>query len=84
MVRGCPLEGPYRPSKCPLCGGPSWKVIYFGLPVLICADEECSCMFGFWSRIASWLPYNGWMMTYDGAYLPALWHWLTGAAVEDE
>lgn len=64
-------------KKCPLCGSGSMKIIYYGLPMRFCEDEACNCMFGFWSFVAGHLPFNGFIMVYDGAYLPALWHWLT-------
>ena len=64
-------------KKCPLCKGKTDKVIYYGLPVRFCQDEECSCMFGFWDLIVQYLPYNGVTMYYEGPYLLALWYWLT-------
>jgi len=71
-------------NSCPICGKGHIKVIYFGLPVKLCEDEECSCMFGFWSHIAQYLPYNGWLMQYDGNYWIALYHWLKGSWCEDD
>lgn len=64
------------------------RVIYFGLPMWLCAGDDCHCVFGFWSAVAGWLPIasedeNGEpafsFMPYDGWYLPALWLWLKGA-----
>lgn len=74
-------------AACPLCGASdAAKVIYLGLPMRLCA---CSCLYGFWSFVADWLPIVSedegsepvWaFMAYDGGYLRALWVWLTGGA----
>lgn len=63
--------------KCPLCktDRPD-KVIYFGFPVLLCQDIECNCMFGFWSNITQYLPYNGYLLSYESSYWNALKHFL--------
>jgi hypothetical protein len=70
--------------SCPICAGPVRKVIYYGLPLRLCEDEECSCLFGFWFWLVEHLPFNGWMMVYEGAYGPALWHWLTVPNDDDD
>lgn len=70
-----PLSG-----TCPLCGAPPDKLMYLGLPMKLCSDERCSCLWGFWSFVAVHCQLNdgGWMfVTYD-RYWPALWAWLTG------
>jgi hypothetical protein len=65
------------------------KVIFFGLPMRLCQNSECSQLFGFWSFAADWLPLVSedeygepvWkFMSYEGAYLSALWHWLVEGA----
>jgi hypothetical protein len=66
-----------RPNcHCPRCGGAGLKVIYAGLPAKLCADDECSTMWGGMSWIISLLPFNGVLLAYEGGYLPALWHWI--------
>lgn len=66
-------------KACPLCGkNDTIKAIYFGLPVRLCNDKNCSCMFGLFSEITQYLPFNGWMMSYTGSYFIALCHWLIG------
>ncbi len=72
------LSSAFMNKPCPLCGKQSVKVIYYGLPHRLCCDEACSCMFGFWFELTRYLPFNGFLMIYEGPYLPALWHWLTG------
>lgn len=68
---------------CPLCGEDgAMKVIYCGLPVKLCANDRCNCMWGFWSKLAAAIPIatdDGYFafMAYEGSYLKALWHWLT-------
>lgn len=54
------------------------KVIYYGFPTKFCCNTECNCMFGFWTYLTDWLPYNGVMFKYKGSYLKALWRWLKG------
>lgn len=70
---------------CPNCGDTEQqgKVIYYGLPMRFCFSNtergrDCNSLYGFWSWIASYLPFNGWFMTYQGSYFKALWHWLKG------
>ncbi len=65
-------------KPCPLCGLASIKVIYYGLPHLLCEDDQCNCLFGFWSDLTHSLPFNGWLYAYTGSYLPALIKWLFG------
>jgi hypothetical protein len=64
--------------NCPLCNSDTMKVIYYGLPVKFCCKENCNCMFGFWTNVTNFLPFNGVLFTYEGSYLTALWHWLVG------
>ena len=66
-----------RKPRCPRCDCEAHKVIYLGLPMKLCSDEPCRCLWGFWS----WVPvlwFNGGFMEYEGSYWPALWHWLFG------
>ena len=63
--------------RCPRCKEAGIAVIYAGFPMKLCSGDECSTLWGFWS----WLPrlwFNGVFMRYDGWYVPALWHWLSG------
>jgi len=51
------------------------KVIYMGLPMSLCSDGNCNCLWGFWSIVpCCW--FNGCFMEYDGSYWEALWVWL--------
>lgn len=61
---------------CPKCGRLSEKVIYAGIPARLCTDETCSCLWGFWSFLITWLPFNGIFFVYEGSYLKGLWQWL--------
>lgn len=63
--------------KCPSCGAEGVKVIYAALPAVLCPDDDCSTLWGGCSGLIAMLPFNGVFMTYTGAYLPALWRWLT-------
>lgn len=64
-------------SRCPQCDCEGEKVIYLGFPMKLCPNEWCNTVWGNWSWVAHrW--FNGYFMRYDGNYLPALWHWLTG------
>ena len=69
--------------KCPLCSRPGEKVIYAGFPMKLCTDNECRCLWGFWSFIPH-VSFNGFFFTYEGSYLPALWTWLTGDITDDD
>lgn len=57
------------------------KALLYGLPVLITEDGGCSpanAVSGlFLDVMCSLFGFNGWVMPYEGAYLPALWRWLT-------
>jgi len=64
-------------SKCPLCKSEGVKVIYMALPMKLCSEDHCNCLWGFWSDIST-LWFTGVFMEYKGAYLPALFHWLFG------
>ena len=75
----CPVLQPH----CPVCNGLRYRVIYLGLPMSLCADEECAHLWGFWS----WVPridlfFNGAFMAYLNSYPTALWHWLRGGETE--
>lgn len=79
LVNPQPQDGQVAP--CPYCGkGRFEKAIYMGFPLRMCDREECSTAAG----IGSWVMVvlrpepDGWtVMTYQGNYLAALWHWLT-------
>ena len=65
-------------TQCPQCKNEEiLKVIYYGLPAKLCANEKCNCLIvGFSLAFLYWLPFNGVFMTYEGSYWPALWVWL--------
>lgn len=69
-------------QNCPLCASKSIKIIHGGLPMRLCSDEECSCLYGFWSWWTCVIPFTGYLMVYEGGYFKALWHWLTSEEVE--
>jgi hypothetical protein len=60
------------------------KVIYMGLPLRLCSDDLCNCVFGFWSWVMEVVPFNGIFMVYTSSYLPALWHWLSATQSDDD
>jgi len=69
--------------KCPLCKQEeSYKIIYFGLPMFLCKNKECNCVWGFWSFITNFVGFNGWIFTYEDSYWKALWHWLVDSENE--
>lgn len=66
---------------CPMCGSYAHRVIYLGLPMWICDDDECSTLWGFFSIVAVWFPIAnpyGYFafLSYKCSYPRALWHWL--------
>ena len=65
---------------CPNCGCETNKFIWSGFPGRICESEPCSTATGLASHAIAafdWLgfPFDGMLMYYEGAYLPALWYW---------
>ena len=71
--------------KCPVCGSEANKILLGVFPMKMCSNEECGCVWGFWSTVGPWLydhlgPKNGgWLfMTYIGGYWKALWHSIGG------
>jgi len=65
-------------TKCPLCKSNSIKVIYYGFPMRICENENCNCLFGVCFNIVEYFPFNGYLFTYEGSYLKALYRWIIG------
>lgn len=63
-------------KKCPTCGKPMLRVIYYGLPHYLCEDEYCNTVCGFWNNITVWLPFNGNFFVYEGNYFKGLFQWL--------
>jgi hypothetical protein len=70
------MNSPTKPRICPLCGSAYTKALYAGIPVKLCLNNECSLMWGFFSIIVTWLPFNGMFFVYEGNYFKALWCWL--------
>lgn len=66
-------------ETCP-GGGAYHKVIYTGLPVLLCDCPEHHAD-GLFSRLMDYLPdfnpHGFVFMHYEGSYLRALWRWLS-------
>jgi hypothetical protein len=62
---------------CPLCGKQGIKVIFAGFPMILCSDEDCACLWGFWSFVPLYIcPFNGVFYRYEDNYLKALWRWI--------
>ncbi len=71
-------------AACPICGQfTRVKVIYFGLPGVLCLGADCSLLTGPAAYVPIWLAQlcsgeDGFsFLTYEGSYWPALWRWLT-------
>lgn len=71
--------------RCPQCNGPMERVIYCGLPGLLCRDEYCATFTGLAARAAPPIVSHdddgmpGFVfMVYRGSYWRALWRWLWG------
>ncbi len=59
---------------------PPQKALLYGLPVVIEGDgcSAANAVSGILlNLLCSLFGFNGWLMPYEGAYLPALWKWLT-------
>ena len=63
-------------NKCPLCANNRMKIIYYGLPANFCENDQCNCMWGFWTNITNMLPFNGALFVYSGNYFTALYDWM--------
>lgn len=67
-------------THCPACSGEIYKVIYFGLPGRLCADEFC----GTFTGLASLIPPIAFddrgaaYMVYEGSYWKALLEYMKG------
>lgn len=75
--------------NCPICGENSAKVIYFGLPMRLCDNEEDCHVFGFWSWILNFFVITDEddqirFLVYDGWYIIALFVWLFASNIEVE
>ena len=74
-------------KPCPLCDRPGIRILMGPLPVWLCQNEECSAVWGFWSRLACWLTPilyppsddgEGFaFVAYTGSYWKALWGLMT-------
>lgn len=64
-----------KDKTCPNCHSEFMKVIYLGFPMLLCEDETCNTIDGFFSFIPEFW-FNGMFFYYEGSYLVALYHWL--------
>lgn len=62
--------------KCPNCKKKMEKVMYLGLPMVLC--EHCNTLDGFWSWIFEVIPFNGVFFAYEGGYLSGLYDYLFG------
>lgn len=62
--------------KCDYCDNEMEKVIYLGLPMRLCSNEECNTVCGFWTFVLDFY-FDGYFYYYEGNYLRALWDWFT-------
>jgi hypothetical protein len=67
-----------RPLKCPICTSEATKVIYYGIPVKLCNNIMCNCLFGIFAPLAYRFPFKGWFYSYEGSYTSALFAWIFG------
>jgi len=67
-------------KSCPACGLPWEQAIYLGFPLRVCFRHEggAAIIAGAWAWVPMLFPFSSALMVYRGAYLPALWRWLTG------
>jgi hypothetical protein len=65
-------------QTCPVCHAQGQRAIYYGFPLWICVGEHMPVVWGFWAWPTALLPFNGWMMVYEGSYWSALLYWLKG------
>jgi hypothetical protein len=70
------MDGENLRMKCKFCKTKMVKVIYMGLPMFLCTNENCNCIDGLWAFILDLIPFNGKMMVYKGSYWGALLNWL--------
>ena len=72
-----------KKPKCVNCNNTDpHRVIYSGFPLWLCREDECSLVWGFWSFIFVFIPFNGWFYAYDGMnYVTAMWNWMQGREV---
>lgn len=68
---------------CPMCGGDATKALYAGIPVKLCCDMRCACLWGSFSNLVVLLAelglFDGWFIRYN-SYWGAMWYFLTKAA----
>lgn len=62
-------------GACPACGGEGVKVLYMAIPMRLCVPHKE--VFGGWSWVMEWLPFNGYFVRYDD-YWPTVWDWMRG------
>jgi hypothetical protein len=68
-----------KDEVCVDCGGPALRVLSYGLPARLCADERCCACWGPGAWVLQWLPFTGVFRTYPaGGYWRALWAWMMG------
>lgn len=68
------------------------KVIYAGLPLHFCTDEECaaldSALWGLWSwlmlAVVWFIPFDGYFFGYEGSYTIALYNWFKHTGEQEE
>jgi len=72
---------------CPECGGPGTKVMYCGIPLKLCGDDDCACLWGFWQFLfvclVPWNDGQGWVFIRYESYWTCLWDFLTGKINRD-
>ena len=65
---------------CPECNRPAKRAIYAGFPLLFCDGHEIPCLWGPFSWILNFIPFNGMLYVHECGYWRALWHWLFDGA----
>jgi hypothetical protein len=61
---------------CPECKQPAQRAIYAGLPLRYCGNHETSVLWGAFSWVLNFIPFNGMLFVHECGYWRALWHWL--------
>lgn len=71
-------------APCENCGSVTRKVIYFGLPGILCQNQGCNLLTGLAAYVPEFVQHLAWgpdgacFMVYETGYWPALWRWLKG------
>lgn len=66
-------------NVCPMCRRSGQRAILAGLPMWLCDEHgDGPTVWGFWTWLAQWLPWDGSIVVYSsGRGLRAWWAWFT-------